>query len=58
MFGLRRGGDESGNRCLHVDRAPTVEQASLNFRSEGVGRPAVARGYDVEMTGKAEMRCS
>ena len=51
----RGGGDEGGDRALHVDRAAAVEQVAAYFGSEGVGGPALAGRHDVEVPGEGEV---
>ena len=50
-----RGGDETGDRALHVDRAAPVQQVAADLGGEGAAMPALAGRDDVEMAGKAEM---
>ena len=56
--GTRGGGDEGGDRALHVDRAAPVEQIAANFGREGARGPAFARRHDIEMPGEGEMRAA
>ena len=52
---LVQGADESSDAALHVDGAAPVQQIAAHFRDEGVGLPALAGRYDIEMSGIGEM---
>ncbi len=53
----RRGGDETGDRALHVGGAAAIERAVEHLAAERIDRPAleIARRHDVGMAGEAEI---
>src|SRR4029077_20621805 len=55
-----RGRGEGRNSGFHVDRAAAIESAVLDLRRKGIMPPQhrIARGHDVGVPGKAEMRRS
>jgi hypothetical protein len=55
---IRCGSNEAGNGALHIAGAPAVETAVRDLRGEGRMGPEllIARGHDIGMPGKAEMR--
>ena len=56
MAGAGGGGDEGGDRALHVHRAAAVQPAVPHLAGPGRAGPALAGRHHVEMAGKGEVR--